>query len=101
MVEPELGRPPSPLVSIPFFRAGILKALAFRSISGLTGEIPVRPLDGERLFPASASNDPGELPKLAFHAHDCPLRPLIAMHRVKRQDHAHVASYCKEVHLVA
>ena len=61
----------------------------------------MRPLDGDRLFPTSASNDPGELSKLAFHAHHCPLRPLIAMHRVKRQDHAHVASYRKEVHLVA
>jgi hypothetical protein len=50
---------------------------------------------------ASASNDSGELSKLALHAHYCPLRPLIAMHRVKRQDHAHVASYLKEVHLVA
>jgi hypothetical protein len=59
------------------------------------------PPDGDRLFPASASNDPGELSKLALHAHHCPLRPLIAMHRVKRQDHAHVASYRKEVHLVA
>ena len=61
----------------------------------------MRRLEGGRLFPASASNDPGELSKLALHAHYCPLRPLIAMHRVKRQDHAHVASYLKEVHAEA
>ena len=55
-----------------------------RAISGLTAEILMSPLDGDRLFPASADNDPGKLSKLALPAHYCPLRPLLAMHRVKR-----------------
>jgi hypothetical protein len=61
-LEPFAVRTYSPLVSVDWQRLQ-------GSISGLTGEVLMSPLDGDRLFPASASNDSGELSKLALHAH--------------------------------